>query len=527
MRQAFPRVIAGLALAALAAGATGARAAAPAGAFLMFLGRDTLSIERFERSGGGMQGMLVFRIANSRVAWTTTEDSGGAVVRMEALMGSASDPPGSPPRQALAVEFAGDSVFTEARPGGAQRFASKRGARPFLNPSVALMAEFATRTMPHPGGRAEGALFLLAGGGTETAIVTRPAADSVVVEFSGVSFCFGLDADGDVVRGRVPQQNLDIVRVAELPPGLLELSAPDYSAPAGAPYTAEEVRVRTREGHTLAGTLTRPAGSAPVACVVTITGSGSQDRDGSIVMVRGYRPFRGVADALARRGIATLRLDDRGVGGSEAPARGATTETFARDVEDALAWLRARPGIDGARLGLVGHSEGGLIAPLVATRDPKLRAIALLAAPAWTGRRVIESQNRRVIDRDTTATPSSRDSTLHWAMSQVDSMARHDPWLAYFLGHDPLATLRDVRVPVLLLQGATDRQVTAGQADELASALARAGNRRVTKQVFPNVNHLFLEDPDGDPAGYAKLAGEGFVPAVTDALADWLAKRLE
>lgn len=520
------RLAAGLVLAALAA-APAARAAAPGGGFVMLAGRDTIAVESFGRTAGGMQGLLVFRLANTRVVWTTVDAPGGGVARIEALMGSATDPPGSPPRQSLAVDFAGDSAFTEARPGGTRAFATVPGALPFLNPSVALMAEFALRTMPIPGGRAEGSLFMLSGGGTEPAIVTRPAVDSVVVAFAGVTFCFGLDGDGDIVRGRVPEQGLEIVRVAELPRGLLELSAPDYSPPAGAPYTAEEVAVPTREGHTLAGTLTRPAGEAPVPCVVTITGSGAQDRDGTITMVQGYRPFRGVADALARRGVATLRLDDRGVGGSDAPARGATTETFVRDVEDALAWLRARPGIDGARLALAGHSEGGIIAPLVAARDPKLRAIALLAAPAWTGRRVIESQNRHVIDRDTAATAGARDSTLRWAMEQVDSLSRRDAWLAFFLGHDPLASIRQVRVPVLLLQGATDRQVTAGQADELAAALARAGNRRVTTRVFPGLNHLFLEDEDGDPAGYRELAGEGFAPPVRDALADWLAGRLK
>lgn len=528
MRHAVPRAAAAaLALAFLAAAPSGARAAASGGGYVMFAGRDTIAIERFERSGGALQGLLVFRLANTRVAWTAMEGPGGGIARFEALMGSASDPPGSPPRQAVAVDFAGDSVFTEARPGGTQAFASRRGALPFLNPSVALMAEFALRTMSHPGGRAEGSLFMLAGGGTETAVVTRPAVDSVVVAFAGVTFCFRLDEHGEVARGRVPEQNLDIVRVTDLPPGLLELSAPDYSAPPGAPWTAEEVTVRTREGHLLAGTLTRPLRSSPVGCVVTITGSGSQDRDGSIAMVKGYRPFRDVADALARRGVATLRLDDRGVGGSRAPARGATTETFARDVEDALAWLRARPDVDGARLALAGHSEGGIIAPMVAARDPKLRAIALLAAPAWTGRRVIESQNRHVIERDSTASAASRDSTLRWAMAQVDSMAKRDAWLGFFLGHDPAAAIRAVRVPVLLLQGETDRQVTAAQADELAAALARAGNRRVTKRVFPGLNHLFLADPDGDPAGYARLTGEGFAPEVVAALADWLAEQLK
>ena len=522
MRHAAPFAIAaGLASLAFAGAAP---AAEPGGAFLMYMGADTLAIERFERSGGGMQGTLFFRITNTRITWRTTEGPGGDVTRMEAELTPATEPPGAPPKQVVTVEFAGDSVFTDARPGGARSFGTRRGARPFLNPSVALMAEFATRTMPNPGGRAEGALFLMAGGGTETAVVTRPAADSVVVAFSGVSFCFGLDRDGDVVRGRVPEQGLVIERVATLPEGLLAVPAPDYSAPAGAPYTAEQVTVRTRDGFTLAGTLTRPVRSAPVACVVTITGSGQQDRDGAIGIVKGYRPFRGVADALGRRGVAVLRLDDRGVGGTDAPVRGATTGTFARDVEDALAWLRARPDIDGTKLALLGHSEGGLIAPMVAARDPKLRGLVLMAAPSWGGRRVIEYQNRNVLEK--TVAEASRDSALRAAMAELDSLGRRDTWLGFFLEHDPLVAIRAVRVPVLLLQGGTDRQVTREQADELAAALARAGNRNVTTQVFERMNHLFLDDPDGDPAGYPRLAGAGFAPPVMEALTEWLVKRL-
>lgn len=519
-----PAVLALAVLVSPALPAGPAAAATPGGAYVMRLGADTLAIERFERTGGGMQGTLLFRIAGTRATWRTTDGPGGAMARMEAEFAAATDPPGAPPKQTVTLEFAGDSVFTEARPGGVKHFGTKRGALPFLNPSVALVAEFALRRMPLPGGRAEGALFLLAGGGTADAIVTRPAVDSVVVAFAGVSFCFGLDADGEVARGRVPEQNLTIERVAGLPPGLLALPAPDYSAPAGAPYTAEEVTVRTRDGHVLAGTLTRPVRSALVPCVLTITGSGQQDRDEAIGLVKGYRPYREVADALGRRGIAVLRLDDRGVGGTDAPARGATSEDFAHDVEDAIAWLRARPGIDGGRLALLGHSEGGLIAPMVAARDPKLRALVLMAAPAWTGRRVIEYQNGRAIERYAAA--GSRDSSLRAAMADVDSLAGRDAWMRFFLAYDPLAAIGRVRAPVLLLQGETDRQVTSGQAAELARALARAGNRDVTLKVFPRTNHLFLDDPDGDPSGYLKLSGAGFAAPVVETLADWLERRL-
>jgi uncharacterized protein len=517
--------VASLAVAAVSAVPRTAPAAEPSGAFVMKLGSDTLAIERFERSGGGLQATLLFRITRTVTHWRTSLATDGSVAHMEADFGNAADPAGTPPQQSVKLEFAGDSVFAELAPGGPQRFATRRGAMPFVNPSVVLVAEFATRTMPAPGGSVTGSLFLLSGGGTVEAKVTRPAADSVVVAFAGISFCFRLDAQGDVVSGRVPEQNLVIERVASLPPGLLSLPAPDYSAPAGAPYTAEEVKITARDGHVLAGTLTRPVRSATVPCVVTITGSGQQDRDETISLVPGYRPFREVADALARRGIAVLRMDDRGVGGSGGKVRGATSEDFAQDIEDALAWLRARPDIDGARLALLGHSEGGIIAPMIAARDPKLRAIALLAAPAWDGRRILEYQNGRAIDRH--VAEAARDSAKRAARSEVDSLAARDPWLAFFIAHDPLETIRRVKVPVLLLQGETDRQVTAPQAKELADALARAGNRDVTVKVFPARNHLFLPDADGDPGGYAKLTAREMGPVVLDPLAEWLAKRLK
>ncbi len=501
-----------------------ARAAEPAGAFVLTAGRDTLAIERFERSGGGLHGTLLFRLTGTRVTWRTFEDAGGHVARFEAEFARAADAPGAPPKQTAVVEFRGDSALADVSPGGLQRLGTRPGARPFVNPSVALVADFAVHAMPAPGASASGALFLLAGGGTVTADVTRPAADSVVVAFGGISFCFRLDAAGDVVGGRVPEQNLAITRVDALPPGLLALPLPDYGAPAGAPYTAEEVSVPTRGGFTLAGTLTRPVRSVPVPCVVTITGSGQQDRDEAIGLVHGYRPFREIADALGRRGIAVLRLDDRGVGGSGGPVRDATTEDFAHDVEDALAWLRARPDIDGARLALLGHSEGGLIAPMVAAADPHLRGIVLMAAPAWTGRRVLAYQQAYAIDRH--VAEARRDSVRRAAAADVDSLAARDAWMRFFADYDPLPVLRRVRVPVLVLQGATDRQVPSEQADTLADALRRAGNRDVTVRVFADRDHLFLPDPEGDPAGYAHLEQRALGPVVLDPLTEWLVRRL-
>src|SRR5687768_14137294 len=139
---------------------------------------------------------------------------------------------------------------------------------------------------------------------------------------------------------------------------------PDYSAPADAPYIAEDVVVKTPAGHTLAGTLTLPKVASrkqPVSAIVTITGSGPQDRDENIGL-QGFRPFRQLADALARQGIAVLRMDDRGTGSSGGTFKGSTSADFAEDVRAGLAYLRTRPEIRADRLAVLGHSEGALIA---------------------------------------------------------------------------------------------------------------------------------------------------------------------
>src|ERR1051326_740436 len=195
--------------------------------------------------------------------------------------------------------------------------------------------------------------------------------------------------------------------------------AADSSAPPGAPYPAVEVTVPPPAGFTLAGTLTLPKGAkGPVPAVVTITGSGLEDRDEAIPLVKGYRPFREIADALGRRGIAVLRMDDRGFGGSGGSAATATSEDFAGDIRAGLAYLRTRPEIDGKRLGLAGHSEGGIIAPMIARTDSTLKAIVLMAGSAWTGRRIMEYQNREALEPQPQLSAGARDSILKTVVPQ-------------------------------------------------------------------------------------------------------------
>jgi len=302
--------------------------------------------------------------------------------------------------------------------------------------------------------------------------------------------------------------------------------ASDYAAPAGAPYTAEEVTVNAGR-HTLAGTLTLPRDAVGrVPAVVLITGSGAQDRDSFSPLIPDYRFFRQVADTLSRRGIAVLRMDDQGWGGSKGDPSAATTADFANDIRAGIAFLRARPEIEPERIGLAGHSEGAIIAPLIAAGDPRIRAVVLLAGPSRTGNRIVDFQVRDALITEGLA-GAALDSAFA-AAAAARSAAAEVPWLRWFLEHDPLPVARQVRAPVLILHGATDRQVTPDQAPELEAAIRAGGNRDVTVRVFPALNHLFLPDADGtaDPAHYARLPEKRVPAEVLGSLADWLERHL-
>ncbi len=304
---------------------------------------------------------------------------------------------------------------------------------------------------------------------------------------------------------------------------------PDYSAPSDAPYTAEEVTVTTPAGHTLAGTLTLPKGASrasAVGAVVTVTGSGPQDRDEALGLV-GYRPFRQLADSLGRRGIAVLRMDDRGTGTSKGSFKGATSADFAQDARAGLAYLRTRPEIDARRLGIVGHSEGAVIAPMVAEREPTLAAIVLLAGVAQPARSAVHYQLKNIAEHDTSLTPTRRDSAIAAIPQTIEKLMAADPWMDFFLKHDPAATMRRVKTPVLILTGARDQQAAPEQVALQEAAFREGGNRDVTARVLPGLNHLFVVDADGFPGNYRRLPAPVVVqPAALGIVVDWLATRL-
>jgi uncharacterized protein len=497
-------------------------------AFVTMIGADTFAVENVTRTMGRLEAEIT-SLALGRMVYVATLLPDGTVHRLDLQAWMPGTDPDGAPMQHVRMTLRGDSVDMELTGAmGEQRRAipSRHGATMYVNPSMALMEQLLLRGRGTAGSSTEVPLFLLNGGQTISATVGRPTADSAVVALGGATMHIAVAGDGRLLRAAVPAQRLAVTRVEGAHVTPLAAEPPDYSAPDGAPYTAEDVVVSTAMGHTLAGTLTRPRTDVPVPAVVLITGSGSQDRDEAISTVRGYRPFRDIADTLSRRGIAVLRLDDRGFGASTGDASTATSADYADDVRAALAWLRTREDIDGRRLGLIGHSEGGMIAPMVAATDTLLAGIVLIAGPAWTGRRIIEYQQQYAIEHSGAVAAEARDSMLAAASAQLEAMAARQPWMAFFLDHDPLPVAGRVRVPVLVLQGATDRQVTADQAGELAAAIRDGGNADVTLVVLDAINHLMLRDPDGNPAGYTSLEERRVAPEALGAIADWVTDRL-
>jgi dipeptidyl aminopeptidase/acylaminoacyl peptidase len=500
-------------------------------------GTDTIGVEHVTVSATTWVGDLQMR-GQPRLRWTQRlgEAPGLRTLDIEAWRpGAGGD---DAPMQRLTLQVRGDSAYVHARAPGntplgpaAARVPARAGAAWLVNQSLAQAAWLVQASAARAPTTDTVWIVLASGAQLLPARLAREGATRTL-EIAGVRSVFHIAADGTPDSVLVPAQRVRVValRGAAAEAARAALSTPvSYDAPPDAPYTAEHVRVPTPMGHVLAATLTHPrtaAGRLPA--VITISGSGAQERDEALPGVEGYRPFREIADTLGRRGIAVLRFDDRGTGESTGDHAAATSRDFARDVVALVAWLRARPDIDPDRIALLGHSEGGLIAPLVAAEDPRLAGIALLAGPAYTGARIIDFQQRSAIRQSyPDAGAAARDSMLRVAQQQLDSTAGRSPWITEFLTYDPLPTARRVRdVPVLILQGETDLQVTAEQADLLGGAFRDAGNRDVSVHRLANTNHLFQHDPSGLPSGYATLPDRTLTRETLGLVAEWLASRL-
>jgi pimeloyl-ACP methyl ester carboxylesterase len=316
------------------------------------------------------------------------------------------------------------------------------------------------------------------------------------------------------------------------------------------PYRAEEVGYDNVAGKAhLAGTLTLPIGHGAFPAVLLITGSGQEDRDETIF---GHRPFAIWADVLTRRGIAVLRVDDRRMGGSTGEVRSATSADFAGDVAAGVAFLRSRGDIDPHRIALMGHSEGGLIAPLVASRDRAIAFIVLLAGPGLPGEEVMLEQKRLMeraagvpaatVERanatmrglydavkdapDQTAADAALDAAWRRIAPTPDAPLPDglrmiaSPWMRWFARTDPRPILAQVDCPVLAVGGSLDLQVAA--ATNLAAIRAALhAHRDATVVELPGLNHLLQTARTGQVAEYARIE-ESIAPSAIGIVSDWI-----
>jgi uncharacterized protein len=527
------------ALLALGVGAAPAGAQEPpvgAGLYRLFQSGAELGRESFRRTGATFESSMELPVIGARLTYRTAYDATGRVARFELRVVNLSTDSLQVAYQAVA---SGDSLrLSQDRPG--QTPSERRWTRAASVDAVVAPQSVADLLRLVERAQRRDTTFRVWDVGSDSTmpVAVTFAGDTARLLVGPVELRALLGPTGQVESADIPVQRVRIERwaggdsLAPLPG--THRPVPDYSAPPGAPYTAEQVRVPVRpvggDTFSLAGTLTTPKpGRAPYPAAVMITGSGLQDRDENLwPLVQGYRPFRQIAERLAVAGIAVLRVDDRGFGGSTGNPAGATTADFADDVAAEVAWLRRQPGIDPARIALIGHSEGGVIAPMLAARDRRIAAIVLMAGTAKPGVQVLLDQAVGPIAREPDLSPARRSQLEARAAQAVESdTAPSSPWLRWFRAYDPLPTARRVRQPVLILQGALDRQVSAGQADTLAAAMRAAGNHGVTERVFPRLNHLFLVSPtDGSPSEYPALKDTAIPASVLDTLADWLAGRL-
>lgn len=282
-----------------------------------------------------------------------------------------------------------------------------------------------------------------------------------------------------------------------------------YAPPLGAGFAYEEVRLPLPGGDVLAGSLTLPRrAGAGMPAVVLITGSSPHDRDNASPHASraSYRPFRQIAHRLSAHGIAVLRMDDRGVGASVGgDLSQLTTAERAEDIEACVAFLRRRPEIDGARIGLIGLSEGVSIAHMIASRDGRIKALVLLSGIGSPGKEVLRYQIRQgLLSEDELA-----------ALLKTDKNTR------FLHEFDPLVTAGMIRQPVLILHGDKDKSVPYTDAFLLEKAIRRNGNTNVTVRILAGCGHALLRENADGTVDSARIPDE-----VLAAIQDWLAREL-
>ncbi|MGZ3871894.1 MAG: alpha/beta hydrolase family protein [Mucilaginibacter sp.] len=398
--------------------------------------------------------------------------------------------------------------------------------------------------------------------------------DSIYIEIAaGASFKGSWDGR-DAISGFFKQGpknlplNLKRISAAEKAALAVDKVRPQTPKPPFG-YVSEEVEYDNADKSLHYGaTFTRPAGGGNYPAVIIVSGSGTQDRDGTLF---GHKLYWVLADYLTKNGIAVLRVDDRGAGKSTLGPdfKNATSLDFSHDVESSLNYLETRTDINKERIGLVGHSEGGIIAPMVAARRKDVDFIVLWGAPEIGGARINTEQNVYQIKKqglDSTAVVAF--TTLHkqilslvvtstsqevfdaqvavvfdaWRKAQSehtletlhakdvavkDVIAQYNglystPWMRYFITYDPAKDLAQVKCPVLAVNGEKDTQVDAkSNLNLIKEILTKNGNKDFEIKALPGLNHLLQTAPTGDVFEYA-LVDETMSPVAMDIISSWI-----
>ncbi|HUI31542.1 MAG TPA: alpha/beta fold hydrolase [Candidatus Acidoferrales bacterium] len=402
------------------------------------------------------------------------------------------------------------------------------------------------------------------------------AVSSVILDMDSVKLfmtSIGSEYDGKLSADRSSIDGKWIQSGASLPLSMIRTTVEiKYNRPQEPkppyPYESEEVSFESKTtGMKYSGTVTIPDSGGPFPAAILITGSGMHDRNEEVFE---HKPFLVIADYLTRRGIAVLRVDDRGIGGSTGNKMQSTSVDHAKDVIAEIEYLKNRGDINPNKIGIIGHSEGGMIAPIVASQSKDVSFVVLLAGTGERSDEVLTEQKRVLeksegvpdgdIDREINQDEneyrimrSSSDSAtiadslkeyLRTTMpelsgSEIQRDGDHEkeidgkvgfllsPWFRSFIFYDPRSELEKVRCPVLAMDGTLDLQVSPEEnLEEIEKALKKGGNADYTIKLMPGLNHLFQDAKTGSPNEYAQIE-ETFSPEALTVMGDWILRRME
>lgn len=574
MRRSAPVLV------ALAA-ATAAAPAAAQDAAGCWIGRDgeaTVLLE-LERSGGEWDGRIHRLTATAASFPLSSAEVDGTAVRLTFPWRESGE------ATTLTGQLSGDSLTGSARAASGEARvalaridpASDAPARELvgywsggLEQGGAVVLRLAVEVGGAPCGQVVASLDSPDQGVTDIPIAgMRLAGDSVRFEVPRVGGAFRgtLDPGHTALRGIWTQGPGTLPMSLTRGDSALVWRRPQHPAPPF-PYEAAEVTYRNpADGTTLAGTLTLPPGDGPFPAALLLTGSGAQDRDETLM---GHKPFLVIADHLTRHGIAVLRVDDRGVGGSSGNVMETTIPDNVADAAAGVEFLRSHPRVDPARVGLIGHSEGGWVAPALAARSDDVAFVVMLAGPATSPYDLLLAQSRAMLEASgealvgeqvaltgrildvlraepdnqraiaamrevgrewLEALPSGDGDSLRARLETPEARAQFEqslviqttPWFRGLLAHDPLPSLEGLQVPVLALFGELDLQVPHIESVPVLERIW-ADHPDATVRVLPGLNHLFQHAETGLVAEYSRIE-ETFAPEALELIGEWITQR--